>query len=294
MDLYILIAQFFFYGNAIIQVVILLFLFIQFIGLLIQKILFKVAMHSDYFYLTRKIEKTRKNIENKSKQGQKTESEQVILNMYIQNREQEVKEYKVPFTGIKKATFMTISHLTHFLIQLNLVKTIGKFYSGIRKAIINKYDLIPRNVKVIFFFTSIYLQAEATWCVIYLAIYKKISFPFDLDLSYLPFMLLAFVISNSVNNSIRLKSFKKNNTSIETTYFFKKALVFFEAGLPLLTVSTLIGTVIGFSHHNLQYSLLQFFMLIFSPLIPLIFSLKFNLVEKGNEITPNSKIDNLN
>ena len=44
-------------------------------------------MHSDYFYLTRKIEKTRKDIENKSKQGQKTESEQVILNMYIQNRE---------------------------------------------------------------------------------------------------------------------------------------------------------------------------------------------------------------
>lgn len=294
MNLYILIAQIVFYGNALIQAVILLFLFIQFIGLIIQLILFKLAMHSDYFYLTREIEKTRKNIENKLKQGQKTESEQVILDMYIQNREQEVKEYKVPFTGIKKVAFMTIFHLSNFVIQLNLVKIIRKFYSGIRKAIINKYNLIPRNVRVIFFFISIYLQAEAFWCLIYLTIYRKISFPFDFDLSYLPFMLIVFVISNSVNSSIRLKSFKKNNTSVETTYFFKKALVFFEAGLPLLTVSTLIGTVIGFSHHNLQYSLLQFFMLIFSPLIPLIFSLKFNLVEKEKENTANSKIDSLN
>lgn len=284
MNLYLFIVQIFIYVNTIIQIVVIIF---EAIYLLLNRLSFRWSMHLDYFWLTREIEETKTKIENKLQIGKKIDAEQKILDMWIQSREEESKEYKVPLTGIKKYAYMVVANFFIFINKLN-------FFLPIKKKIIKKYQMIPKSIKMIFFFTNIYLQAEASWCVIYLATYKKIQFPFDLDVSYLPFMLVVFVILNSINTSYRLSEFRKKNTSIETKYFFNKALVLFEAGLPLLTVSSLIGTVIGFSHHNLQYSLLQFFMLIYSPLIPLIFSLKFSLIEKEKDTTSETLTKRLN
>ncbi|MEM0562421.1 hypothetical protein WMC37_05680 [Leuconostoc mesenteroides subsp. mesenteroides] len=122
--------------------------------------------------------------------------------MWIQSREEESKEYKVPLTGIKKYAYMVVANFFIFINKLN-------FFLPIKKKIIKKYQRIPKSIKMIFFFTNIYLQAEASWCLIYLATYKKIQFPFDLDVSYLPFMLVVFVILNSINTSFRLSEFRK-------------------------------------------------------------------------------------
>ncbi|UUE17007.1 hypothetical protein LQZ13_05780 [Leuconostoc mesenteroides] len=291
MDVYLFLSKFFVHATGLILMIKLIFILIK---LVILKIESKWIMHLLYFEQEKRIKELKKSIEIKNQSEAVSKKNESLLRFTTDEHEKITKEYKVPLKGIAKYSIKKFMDIQNWLIQTSKTTPVNKIYNLFKNIIVSLYNLIPTKIKNVFFFLQIYIQAAALWALYYLLFDKQLHIPRTTYLTYLPLILIIYTMINTYSVSFSLENFQSKNKQPEANLLLRKALTIFEIGLPLITISLIISSISGFFHHEIQYSQLQFLLLIYSPLIPIILSIKLSLltntVEDNSKLFPNKQI----
>ncbi|MBZ5984168.1 hypothetical protein KIJ05_03335 [Leuconostoc gelidum subsp. gasicomitatum] len=267
MNIFVLLSKFFVLGSTICQVIIIIYALLNFIP---------VTNWFQTFNSVRVANNIKKDIDFKKQNNLPIADVEMQLEMQLSYAEDVAKTNSVPKKGICRLFMVAVFKIYIFLADAKTARIILQYKKNIQKF----YNNLSLKLKALLFFMVLYLQPATSWFLYYQFIYRQIKFSFKENLMLLPLVLIGFIIVNSTIMVWRLNDFKKKYEQSKIKYVLKKAQVIIEFGLPVLTVCLLISTIIGFSYQEIQFSVLQFLGLIYSPLLPIMFSLRFILVEE--------------
>lgn len=270
MNIFLLLSKYFLIGSTICQIIMIVYVLLDFI------------QFTNWFQTLNSVQvanKMKKNIDLKKQNNiQISDWDKEQLESQLSYVKSVAKKNSVPQKGIRRLFMLMVYNIYIFLADKNFTKKILQHKNKVQKF----YNSLSLKLQVLFYFIILHLQPATSWWLYYQFIFRPIKLSLKENLMLLPFVLIIFTIVNSVLMVGRLNDFKQKFDQSKIQYILKKAQVIIEFGLPLLTVCLLTSTIIGFSYQKIQFSVLQFLALIYSPLLPIMFSLRFVLVEKTN------------